>query len=177
MSNKYKKVLGGLVKNANWFTEVYGGLTSKDDRGISLNPLSTKNPHSLPSIIKHNMADTAKTTTEAAAEGATKPVKQTADHIEKTIKRVQDNAESQMPRISRKTSEGFIEGLWNNPHTYRLGGGVLGGLLLSAFMKNKSLAWLLGLVGGGFAGDYLHKNWKGDWSKTWDGVKSKWGSK
>lgn len=175
MSNKYKKVLGGLVKNANWLTEVWDGLTSKDDRGISLNPLSTKNPYSIPSIIKDNLADTAYTTTNAASRGATDPVKETTTHVEQTAKNVQDNMEKQLPRISNKTAEQFVDGLFNNKHSWRLGGGLAGALLLSSFIKNKPLAILLGLAGGGLAGDYLHKNWKGDWGKTWSGLKKSWG--
>lgn len=86
-----------------------------------------------------------------------------------------------LDELGRSVGDSAMSGALNNKQLqqwmFRAGGGLAGALLLSSFMKNKSLAWLLGLVGGGLAGNYVHSNWKGDWGKTWDSMKSRWGSK
>ena len=86
-----------------------------------------------------------------------------------------------LDELGRSVGDNAMSGALNNKQLqqwmFRAGGGLAGALLLSSFMKNKSLAWLLGLVGGGLAGNYVHSNWKGGWGKTWDSMKSRWGSK
>lgn len=92
-----------------------------------------------------------------------------------------DEVKKRLPAMSQDAGNNFMSGALNNKQLHswlsRGGGAIAGALLLSSFIKNKPLALLLGGLGGGYLGDYIHKNWKGDWGKTWDGMKKEWGWK
>ena len=192
MSNKYKKILNNIVDPLGYYSDVWTGMLTSDsdlnqgrvNRSVKDVVSGAKNNMITNSkqAVKNAVREFATTGGEVMAEKMGSSMRAgTKKGIVEGVSAAAPIVRNELNKVAPEVGNNLVSGALNNKQLHswlsRGGGAIAGALLLSAFIKNKPLAILLGGLGGGYLGDYIHKNWKGDWGKTWDGMKKDWGWK